>query len=80
MIVKSLGKSLGFKFFDVMIRRLWAPKGRLDIVDLGRDYFIVKFSDPEDYNKALVGGPWFINKSFLSVRIWQPNFIANQGF
>ncbi|KAK4706761.1 hypothetical protein R3W88_033670 [Solanum pinnatisectum] len=31
----------------------------------------------ENMNKALHNGPWFINGFFLSIKRWQPNFVAS---
>lgn len=69
---KSLGRSFGFQYFDKKIREIWNPRGNLSIIDLGRDFFIAKFEDEQDFFKILSRGPWFVNSHFLTVRLWKP--------
>ena len=46
----------------------------MDCVELGKDFFLIRFEDKRDFNNVLKGGPWFIGEHFLSIRIWEPNF------
>uniref|UniRef100_A0A7N2R9M0 CCHC-type domain-containing protein n=1 Tax=Quercus lobata TaxID=97700 RepID=A0A7N2R9M0_QUELO len=46
------------------------------MIDLGYDFFLVKFSILDDYQKALEQGPWFVGENYLSVRKWEPEFQA----
>lgn len=48
----------------------------LILIDLGNDYFIVKFLNEENMLTALQKGPWFINGAFLSVKKWHPNLMS----
>ncbi|GAA0149250.1 hypothetical protein LIER_08477 [Lithospermum erythrorhizon] len=57
----------------------WTVKGSLNVIDLGEDFFIVRFTVEEDYLMALHEGPWFINGFFLSIRLWEPNFNPSQA-
>ena len=65
---------MGFNFLQQKVSALWKPKGRLDCMDLSKDFFLVKFSAMEDYDLVLDEGPWFIGEHFLSIRPWVPNF------
>lgn len=49
----------------------------IHIIDLGKDFFLIKFKFLENFHKALHGGPWFLGKYFLTVRRWEPNFRAS---
>lgn len=40
---------------------------------LEKDFFLVRFSQKEDYEKVLKDGPWFIREHYLSIRKWKPN-------
>ena len=40
---------------------------------LEKDFFLVRFSQKEDYEKVLKDGPWFIGEHYLSIRKWKPN-------
>lgn len=43
-------------------------------MDLGKDFYSVKFSLKEDMDAVLKNGPWFIRGYFLSIRPWEPFF------
>lgn len=53
---------------------MWKPSGRMDCIDLGKDFYLTRFEDKEDYDKVHKGGPWFIGESFLIIRAWEPNY------
>lgn len=53
---------------------MWKAVGRLDCVDLGKEFFLIHFSVKEDYEAVLRNGPWFIGENFLSIRPWETNF------
>lgn len=53
---------------------LWKPSGRMDCVDLEKDFFLIRFSLKEDYERVLKDGPWFVGGHYLSIRNWEPNF------
>ena len=55
---------------------LWKPAGRLDYVDLEKDFYLVRFSLKKDHDVMLRKGPWFLREHFLSIRPWEPNFKA----
>ena len=40
-IVKVFGKSLGYHYLHSRILNLWKPAGRLECVDLGKDFFLI---------------------------------------
>jgi hypothetical protein len=46
---------------------MWVRKGVITIIDLGKEYFLVYFSNEEDYAKALEDGPWLIYDHYLIV-------------
>ena len=79
IIVKVVGRTVGFHFLRNRVMSLWKPAGRLDCVDLGKDFFLMRFGLVEDYNNVLNGGPWFIGDHFLSIRRWEPNFKPTQA-
>ena len=53
---------------------LWKLANRLDCVDLGKDFYLMKFGLVEDFDNVLKGGPWFIGGHYLTIRDWEPNF------
>ena len=83
LIVKVFGRSVGFTFLHNRLLSLWKPTGRLECVDLGRGFFLTRFSLKEDYDSILKKWPWFIGEHFLSIRLWEPDFrstTANVSF
>ena len=67
--------SLGLNFIQARLLALWKPAGRLDCVDLGHGFFLTRLSLGEDYENILRKGLWFIGDHFLSIRLWEPDFI-----
>ncbi|KAK5843368.1 hypothetical protein PVK06_005823 [Gossypium arboreum] len=48
-------------------------------MDLENDFFLVRFQDENDYNKALIRGPWVIFGRYLIVWPWSPSFSTSQS-
>ena len=76
LIVKVYGKSVGYSYLTFKINTLWKPNARMDCVNLGQDFFLIKFSDDSDYDKVLRAGAWFIREHFLAIKPWEPYFKA----
>ena len=77
LIVKSFGRSLGFMFLLSKIKELRKRSGRIDYIDLGQDFFLIKFECREDIDNVLKGGPWFIGQQFLTIQLWELKFKAS---
>ncbi|KAI9097822.1 hypothetical protein K1719_025593 [Acacia pycnantha] len=54
-IIKLLGKSVGYKMLLTIIQSLWAKRGVINLINIGNDFFVVKFTNKEDYLNALTG-------------------------
>lgn len=74
MIVKLLGRKIGFKVFETRLQQLWVRKGIISLIDLGNEFFLVNFSHGDDQEYALTEGPWLIFDHYLTVCEWRPNF------
>ncbi|XP_061348232.1 uncharacterized protein LOC133293658, partial [Gastrolobium bilobum] len=79
LIVKLLGKKIGVEFMKKKINVLWARKGKINVTDIGNDFFVVQFSEKDDLNFALNGGPWIVLGHYLSLRKWEPTFRPNSA-
>ncbi|XP_070056894.1 uncharacterized protein [Nicotiana tomentosiformis] len=79
VIIKLMGKRILHHYLKKKIQDLWRATEKFSLIDLGEDYYIVKFSKEENVIKALQNGPWFINSFFLSVQKWKPNFMASHA-
>ena len=80
IIVKLLGKTIGYKALQSKILLLWKPKEDFKIVDLENGYFLIHFDGKDDYLHALLNGPWSIYGSYLTVQPWSPMFNASEIF
>ena len=53
LIIKVFGKNMGYNYLHSKLLELWKPNGRVDMVDLGRDFFLLRFSVDEDLEVVL---------------------------
>ena len=74
LIVRVYGRSIGFNYIQTKLNALWKPTGRMDVIILGKEFFLTRFSCKEDHDVVLKKGPWFIGEQFLSIKPWEPNF------
>lgn len=74
LIVKVYGRAVGLSFLQSKLLSLWKPTRRLDCVDLGHGFFLMRLSLKEDFEIFLRKEPWFFGDHFLSLRPWEPNF------
>ncbi|KAK9147960.1 hypothetical protein Scep_006717 [Stephania cephalantha] len=77
VMVKLLGRSIGFHTLQLRLQSLWAPKGNMNIMDLENGYLMVRLTSTTDYVKALLGGPWVILGHYLTVKPQSPSFSVN---
>ena len=77
LIVKVFGRTVGYSYLTFKLNALWKLATRMDCVNLGKDYFLIKFYCVDDYDKVLRGGPWFIGEHFLAIKPWEPYFRAS---
>ena len=74
MIVRVLGRNVLISALSRKLRELWSPKGSMYVMDLPRQFFMVRFEKEDEYLEALTGGPWRAFGSYLMVRAWSPEF------
>ncbi|KAK4281848.1 hypothetical protein QN277_013295 [Acacia crassicarpa] len=74
VIVKLLGRSIGYRNLLTILQTLWAKRGVISLINVGNGFFVVKLTNREDYMNALTGGPWMIFDHYLTVRPWEPLF------
>ncbi|XP_019240757.1 PREDICTED: uncharacterized protein LOC109220746 [Nicotiana attenuata] len=79
LIVKMFGRRVGYHFLQRKLHAIWKPTETLSLIDLGSDYYLIKFTKEENYRKALHEGTWFIGNQFLIVRKWEPRFVASKA-
>lgn len=77
LIVNVLGKKVGFKTVESKLQRTWARHGKISIIDMPQDYYLVNFSSIEDYKHVLFEGPWLVADHYLLIQRWRPFFLEN---
>ena len=43
LIVKTFGRNVGFLFLSTRLSSMWMPVRRMDCIDIGNDFFLVRF-------------------------------------
>lgn len=71
---KCMGITIRANFMEARVRAMWRVKGSLEVIDLGKNVFLFRFTQVDDYERALFGGPWFILDHYLMISTWRPNF------
>lgn len=74
MIVKVLGRNVPLLSLTRRLKELWKPAGSMFVMDLPKNFFMVRFGVEEEYMNALSGGPWRAFGSYLMVQAWTPEF------
>ncbi|KAL4296172.1 hypothetical protein GQ457_12G018930 [Hibiscus cannabinus] len=80
IIVRLLGRSIGYKVLLDRIYGLWHPRGELQLIDLENNYYLVRFEDERDYADVLINGPWTIFGSYLTVQPWSCSFSTDEKY
>ncbi|PNY06441.1 hypothetical protein L195_g002907 [Trifolium pratense] len=78
IIVKLLGKNIGFVTMRDRLRAVWKLTSDIDMLDIGHGFFMVKFDLEADREKVINGGPWMIFDHYVAIRPWTTDFIASQ--
>ncbi|XP_031116887.1 uncharacterized protein LOC116020559 [Ipomoea triloba] len=74
LIIKVLGKTVGYNYMLRRLRTIWNPKSGMDLIAIQNGYFLVRFSSVTDYEHAKLGGPWTVLDHCLAVKEWEPDF------
>ncbi|XP_010463327.1 PREDICTED: uncharacterized protein LOC104743994 [Camelina sativa] len=74
MILKVLGLHVSVSVLTKRLKEMWKPVGAMSVLDLPRQYFMIRFDVEAEYMVALTGGPWRMFGSYLLTQAWSPNF------
>ncbi|CAN1165459.1 hypothetical protein LINPERHAP2_LOCUS26163 [Linum perenne] len=74
LVIRVLEKSFGYPALRRRLEFLWAKGGRIQVSDLSNDFFLVRFSDADDYQRAAFHGPWKMYDYYITVARWTPSF------
>ncbi|CAN1272550.1 hypothetical protein LINPERPRIM_LOCUS14613 [Linum perenne] len=74
LVVKVLERSFAFPVIKRRLESLWARSGQIQVSDMSNAFFLVRFSEADDYQRAAFGGPWKIFDYYITVARWSPEF------
>ncbi|CAN1773981.1 hypothetical protein LINPERHAP1_LOCUS12755 [Linum perenne] len=60
LVVKVIEKKFSFRTVKRKLESIWARIGTISFSDVANSFFLVRFSDDSDYQRAAFGGPWKI--------------------
>ncbi|CAI9105147.1 OLC1v1004006C1 [Oldenlandia corymbosa var. corymbosa] len=76
LIVKPMGLSLTLSQIRSRLYTLWYNTDGFAVMDIERDYVMVKFWNEKDAKSILQSGPWMLSNSYLHVQKWDRSFDA----
>ncbi|KAL6556337.1 hypothetical protein OROGR_005625 [Orobanche gracilis] len=77
LVIKVLGKNLGYSLMRRKLQAFWKPKGGFEIIDIDHGVFMVKFDLSNDRENVLKGGPWMVFDRCLAVSTWTLDFVTS---
>lgn len=76
LVVKILGKSIGFLPMHEKMRSRWKLEGNFNLIVIKNRYFMVTFGMEVDRDKEVNGEPWMIFDHYLTILPWDPYFLT----
>ncbi|KAE8685597.1 hypothetical protein F3Y22_tig00111095pilonHSYRG00194 [Hibiscus syriacus] len=80
IVVRLLGKTIGYRALWNKIKALWQPQGNFHLIDLDNNYYLVKLDCTDDYNKVFIEGTWVVFGSYLTAQPWSRSFLTSDGY
>ncbi|CAL0318591.1 unnamed protein product [Lupinus luteus] len=77
LVVKLLGLTVSMRVMENRLKHIWQNQGCKQIIDMPQSYFMVHFSNEDDYNHALYVGFWMLANHYLVIQRWRPFFLSN---
>ncbi|RZC29164.1 hypothetical protein D0Y65_000950 [Glycine soja] len=68
MVVKILGKNFGFNVMKDKLSRIWKLVAGFDMLDIGNNFYMVKFDTEADKVKVMTEDPWMIFDHYVTVQ------------
>ncbi|KAJ8769482.1 hypothetical protein K2173_002972 [Erythroxylum novogranatense] len=79
VVLKVLGRRVGFAVLRNQLQMQWKLRGKMKMVDLDNEFFLVKFQEEGDYFRVLTEGPWVVFRQVIAVQRWSPSFRPSQA-
>ena len=74
LIGKVLGESVPLKSIFSKMKAEWKTSDESSFMDLGNDFFLIKFSTSKDCSKVWEDRPYFIKKQVIVLQRWREEF------
>ncbi|XP_019155091.1 PREDICTED: uncharacterized protein LOC109151955 [Ipomoea nil] len=79
LIIKLLGRTVGYNFLLQRLQRMWRTDAAFDLISLDQDFFLVRFENLKDYESVKFGGPYLVLGHYLISQEWVPNFVPKNN-
>ncbi|XP_045804092.1 uncharacterized protein LOC123897478 [Trifolium pratense] len=76
LVVKLLGKNVGFNMMKDRLQKLWRLTGGFEIMNVDNGFYMVKCELLADREKIMSAGPWMLFDHYLAVARWTPDFAS----
>lgn len=76
LVLKVLGRNLLYTTIAERLLKLWKLSSLFVMTDLENHFYVVRFTNKDDYEKFLYGGPWMIGNRYVTVKRWTLSFDA----
>lgn len=80
VVIKLLGRTIGYTALYNKVCAIWKPKQGFQLIDVENGYFLAKFQNKEDFERALCDGPWIVYGQYLTVQPWTVDFDTRHAY
>ncbi|KAJ8749455.1 hypothetical protein K2173_025650 [Erythroxylum novogranatense] len=77
VVISPLGRRVHYKALITRLSVIWHLHGELRVTDCVNGKYIVTLTNEDDYNNAILNGPWTLGSNYLMVYPWTPTFHAH---
>ncbi|KAI0510920.1 hypothetical protein KFK09_011531 [Dendrobium nobile] len=70
----SLGPRPYYERLLAAMKKVWTLKGSFSLLSMADGFFLIKFSNQEDFDLVWSGGPWFLLGKPFIIQKWSPKF------
>ncbi|KAJ8420805.1 LOW QUALITY PROTEIN: hypothetical protein Cgig2_027311 [Carnegiea gigantea] len=60
LIIRTFDRGIGYLQLKRRLKAKWALKGDFSLIDIACDYYVTRFTNPEDYTYVMTQGPWML--------------------
>nr|XP_025688452.1 uncharacterized protein LOC112790332 isoform X1 [Arachis hypogaea] len=74
LIVKLFERKIFLSAIQRRLQAMWGRMGSIKVIDIGNEFFLVKFFNSKDLDFAIMEGPWKISDHYLTIPLLKPDF------